>query len=232
MPTLFRRPSIALLSAFAMGAAPFVASPLVSPLAAQEFEGVITIRTDMKSRDGTPSPDVEYMTRAGKLRINVRSPMGSMGIIAAPAEHKMYMLMDAQSIYMEQPLTVDAAEKAAGSVTTPPPTITRTGKKETIAGYECEHVLVAGNPGSTDVCVARGLGPYVPPALGTQLPAWQRALAADGAFPLKVTRSDGTVQLEVTKIEKRKLSPAMFEVPDSYTKMQMPAGRRPPGGAN
>ena len=193
-------------------------------LTAQDFEGVITIRSAVRSRDGSPAPDVEYMTRAGKLRINVRSPMGTMGVIALPAEKKMFVLMDAQSAYMEQPLSFSGRES-----TMPAPSIMRTGKKEMIAGHECEHVLVVGKPDTTDVCVARGLGPYIAPSLGAQMPAWQRALTADGAFPLRVAKTDGTVQMEVTKIEKRKLSPAMFDVPDSYTKMVMPAVRRPPG---
>lgn len=197
------------------------------PLAAQSFEGVITVRTAISMPNGQPSPEIEYMTRAGKLRINVRSPMGSMGIIAAPAEQKMYLLMDAQSMYAEQPLDLSGA----GNSATTAPKITRTGRKETIAGYECEHLLVAGDPGDTDICVTKGLGPYVTPSIGARLPAWQRALASEGAFPLKVTNPAGVVQLEVTKIEKRKLSPAQFEVPDNYSKVAMPAGRRPPGGA-
>lgn len=192
-------------------------------LAAQEFEGVITMRSAALSRDGTPAPEVEYMTRAGKMRINVRSPMGSMGMIASPAEKKMYVLMDAQRSYMEQPLSF--GERVS---TMPAPVLTRTGKKEMIAGHECEHVLVATKSDTTDMCLARGLGPYIAPALGAQMNAWQRALVAEGAFALKVTKPDGTVQMEVTKIEKRKLSPALFEVPDSYTKMDMPM-RRPPG---
>lgn len=213
-------------SAVLMFAATLAQGALSSAMSAQDFEGVITIRTAVPMRDGTPSPEVEYMTRAGKLRLNVRSPMGTMGIIASPAEGKMYMLLDAQSMYMEQPMSLAPRAGAAPLAT---PEITRTGRKETIAGYECEHLLVAGDPGPTDVCVARGLGPYVPPAIGAAMPAWQRALAKDGAFPLKVSRHDGTVQLEVTKIEKRKLSPSLFNVPESYTKMEMPAGRRPPG---
>jgi len=192
-------------------------------LQAQEFEGLITVHMTGTTRDGTQIPDVEYMSRKGMVRLNVRSPMGSIGVIAIPAEKKLYALMDAQSAYMEQPLSFDIA------ATTPAPVVTRTGKKETIAGYECEHILIAGQPGSMDVCMARGLGPFVAAtvALGGQsMPAWQRALLADGGFPLKVIRADGTTQLEVTKIEKKRLSDALFTVPDNYTKMDMPR-RRP-----
>ena len=192
-------------------------------LSAQQFEGTITMRVPAGARNGQPAPDVEYLARGGKLRVNVRSPMGSMAMIALPAEKKLYTLMEAQSAYMEQPLSLDMR----GNANEPAPTITRTGKKETIAGHECEHILIAGpQGGSTDVCMARGLGPFFMASLGAAMPAWQRALTADGGFPLKVTRADGTTQLEVTKIERKKLNDAMFTVPDNYQKMDMPTGRR------
>ena len=56
-------------------------------------------------------------------------------------------------------------------------------------------------------------------------PAWQRMLTADGGFPLKVTMQDGTIPIEVVKIEKKKLASDLFSVPLTYTKMAMP-GRR------
>lgn len=213
----------ALLPAVVM-AASFIPS---SRVAAQAFEGVITVRMGGASRDGTPLPDLEYMARGGKMRLNVKSPMGTLAIIAVPTEKKLYTLLEAQAMYMEQPLTTDLG-KGAATPNTPAPVITRTGKKETIAGYECEHVLIAAGQGSTDVCMARGLGPFLAAGatLGAAaLPAWQRALADDGGFPLKVSRGDGTTQLEVTKIEKRTLPASLFAVPDNYTKMDMP--RRP-----
>ena len=191
-------------------------------LSAQEFEGAITVRVAAGARNGQPAPDLEYLARGGKLRVNVRSPMGSVAMIAVPAEKKLYTLMDAQSVYMEQPLALDVR----GGANEPAPTITRTGRKETIAGHECEHILIAAQGGSMDVCMARGLGPFVMAGLSASMPAWQRALTADGGFPLKVSRADGTTQLEVTKIERKKLNDAMFTVPDNYQKMDMPTGRR------
>ena len=50
-------------------------------------------------------------------------------------------------------------------------------------------------------------------------------LTADGGFPLKVTMQDGTIPIEVVKIEKKKLASDLFSVPLTYTKMAMP-GRR------
>jgi hypothetical protein len=194
-------------------------------LCAQDFEGTITVRM-ATGRNGEAAPDLEYLARGGKVRINARSPMGSMAMIAVPAEKKLYTLLDAQSAYMEQPLSLDGARGSTAN--TPAPTITRTGRKETIAGYECEHILIGGQQGNTDVCMARGLGPFfaATAGIGAAMPAWQRALIADGGFPLKVSRADGTTQLEVTKIERKKLNDALFTVPEHYTKMEMPTGRR------
>ena len=70
-----------------------------------------------------------------------------------------------------------------------------------------------------------GMGAMMGGRGGAAQPAWQRSLAADGGFPLKVTNHDGVVQLEVTKIEQKKLADALFTVPANYSKMDMP--RRP-----
>jgi hypothetical protein len=58
------------------------------------------------------------------------------------------------------------------------------------------------------------------------LAPWQRQLGAE--FPLKVTMADGSVPLEVTTVERKRLSNDLFAVPGSYTKVTMPP-RRPPG---
>ncbi len=218
----------ALMSTVVLAAAP------VAPLSAQTapFEGVITMRV-AGGRAAAQLQDVEYLAHAGKVRMNIASPMGSMGIIGVPAEKKMYMLMGQQRMYVEVPMNADAVPAGNAMVNAPEPKMTRTGKKETIAGYECEHVLVESEQQTADVCMARGLGPFLNAmsAMGSMgrgggaLPGWQRSLAADGAFPLKVTGSDGTVMLEVTKIEKKRLTNALFDVPADYTKMDMP--RRP-----
>ncbi len=204
---------------------------------AQAFEGVITMRMSPMRAGSDGLQEIEYMSHAGKVRVNVKSPMGPMGVIGVPEEKKLYVLIDPQSMYME--ISTDAAAGRAGgaNVNIAEPKITRTGKKETIAGRECEHIIVEMQQETTDVCVARGLGPFMNALSGvggmmgmggrgaSAQPAWQRSLAADGAFPLKVTKPDGTVQLEVTKIEPKKLADALFTVPGNYSKMDMP--RRP-----
>jgi hypothetical protein len=105
-----------------------------------------------------------------------------------------------------------------------------TGKKETIAGYECEHATVEEKTGTTDMCLAKGLGKFLMPnsPMGgnrSSQPDWQAALG--DSFPLRVQQPDGSIAFEVTKIEKKTLEAELFVVPDSYQKMAFPTGRRP-----
>ncbi|MES2521967.1 MAG: DUF4412 domain-containing protein [Gemmatimonadota bacterium] len=231
--TLFLAPLLAL----AVGVSPV-------QVLAQPFEGVITVRMGPGPR-GEPGPEMEYMAKGGNVRMNSVSPLGKVGVVAVPAEGRIYVLLEAQRMYMEQPINgVRAGGRAAGTpgaagagAASPAgakapaaPVLKRTGRKETIAGHECEHVLVSSGQAENDmdVCIARGLGPFVSPASamgGAAMPAWQRALMADGGFPLKVLRTDGKTLLEVTRIERRKLPAASFTVPDDFVKMDRPPGR-------
>jgi hypothetical protein len=89
-------------------------------------------------------------------------------------------------------------------------------------------VTVASAAQTVDICLAKGLGGYVNPLASMQRssePAWQRMLTVDGGFPLKVTMQDGSIPIEVVKIEKKKLATDLFSVPLHYTKMEMPRRR-------
>ncbi len=193
---------------------------------AQPFEGAVTMRMSAKGANGPQLQDIEYLVRNGKVRVSMGGPAGAMALLSVPQEQKVYMLMAAQNAYMEMPIA-----QAASSVAAKTPTeakITRTGRVETVAGYSCEHVTVSSAAQTVDLCMAKGLGGYVNPLASMQRggePAWQTMLAADGGFPLKVTMPDGSVALEVIKIEKKKLANDLFSVPLNYTKMEMPRRR-------
>ena len=139
-------------------------------------------------------------------------------------------------MYMEQPFAPIADATRASQQNTRA-TVTATGKKETIAGYKCEHYLVADADGANvDACVARGLGSFMQAPSGNPMAGgaststndWTGKLGKDG-FPLKVTKGNTTV-MEVTKIEKAPLDPSLFSAPDGWKKFDMPniRGMRPP----
>ncbi len=122
------------------------------------------------------------------------------------------------------------------------PKLMPTGKQETIAGYPCEHWLM-GDQQETDICVAKGLGYFgmgspmerggdslknliFDPKLLTVAaahPEWVKFLQG-GAFPLKLTKQENgktKMTLEVTKIERKSLSDALFTIPPGYKEFNM-----------
>jgi hypothetical protein len=123
-----------------------------------------------------------------------------MAMLAVPREQKLYVLMAAQNAYSEIPMAAATAAATAAAGAVPAEAagdvkVVRTRRRETIAGYACEHVQVTAAAQTTDVCLSTALGRYVNPLesmRGTAAPAWQRAVGGEG-FPLKVTLPDGTV---------------------------------------
>ncbi|GAB1344322.1 DUF4412 domain-containing protein [Gemmatimonas sp.] len=193
---------------------------------AQAFEGSISLRMSGRTPQGSMTQQMEYLVRAGKLRVNMGGQAGGMTMIAVPQEKKLYVLVAAQNAYMEMNLPETAAAVQGANVPAADVKVTRTGRMETVAGLTCEHVEVTSKTGSTDLCLTKALGRFINPLEGMRgaVAPWQQQIANE--FPLKVTMPDGTVPLEVTKVERRRLSNDLFAIPDSYTKMSMPA--RPP----
>lgn len=210
MSRFLRRGAVA--SALAFFVVPVAAS-------AQQFEGVISMRLTGSGPQARIPTDAEYYaSRSGKARLDLVTQMGKAAIIVAPADGKMFMLLDQMSGYVEQDLGTMLDPNAQTNL----PKIVRTGKKETIAGYECEHLTID----ALDVCATTGLGAYL--NVGGNIMArggvqpWQSAMLKENLFPLKVTTPEGVVQLLVTKIEKKAVDPAVFRVPANYSKIALP----------
>ena len=150
------------------------------PLAAQAFEGVITVKIAGRgtTRGEAIAPQlVEFLSRGARgTRVNITGPMGSMSLLNLPAEKKLFMLLDARSMYVEVPLSEDGLPVATPNI--PVPKITRTGKLETIAGYSCEHILIETENETNNVCMTKGLGAFINLSGGMGLknaPSWQRS---------------------------------------------------------
>ncbi|MDQ6612770.1 MAG: DUF4412 domain-containing protein [Gemmatimonadota bacterium] len=183
--------------------------------------------------------DIEYMTRRGKVRIS----LGGVGaaspgaVIYVPDEGLVYTIFPAASMYMQSTIAelTPPAANAGDSVRATrrdmiarTPVVTHTKQFELIAGHRCEHITVQAGTDKTDICMAKGLGAFIMPGILGQNQAWQTATDAANGFPMKVQQADGTVMIEVTKVERKALSESLFSVPESYSKMPDPT-RRPPG---
>lgn len=179
------------------------------------FEGSITARMDNST--------ATFSMKGDQFRMDISS--GGMGgyLLRDMTKNTGVMVMPSQKMYME---ISQGAIESQGHKT---PDLKWTGRTETIAGQQCEHVILTGDDGTYDVCAAKGMGtfPMVNSQMGRSREAmatWQR-LGRD-VFPLKVTKGSET-QFEVIKIEKKSLDDAFFKLPEGFTKMESGRGRRP-----
>ncbi|HEY4130855.1 MAG TPA: DUF4412 domain-containing protein, partial [Gemmatimonadaceae bacterium] len=207
----------------AIGAVAF-ASVAFAPQAQAQFEGTITMH--MNSQRGT-GEDMVWSIKNNRARMDINSGRAVMYMLRQG--DKATIVMPQQKMYVEQsiPATLAQATKN-GSVKTGDVEVT--GKKETIAGYECEHVITTDEQGGKyDVCLAKGLGTFMMPSnpMGRgasdngPMAAIMRKL--DGAtFPLRVQKvGSAAPELEVTKIDKKSLDDSMFSVPTDFKKFDM-----------
>ena len=197
------------------------------PLAAQSFEGTITMT--IVSDNGAAHP-MSFMLRGGKIRFDVGG--GQMTVVTEPAAQRMMVIVNAQKMYTESSFAgaVASIQQQAGGKN---PAIVRTGKMDVVAGYKCEHVTVTDDDGGlVDSCLSSELGGFrMPTASNPMSPqreaGWLTQLGATN-FPLKVTKGGKTI-MEVTAIEKKSLDPALFTAPAGYQSFAMPSmPRKPP----
>ena len=167
-----------------------------------------------------------------------------VGLIVDPPAKKAYALITAQrnAIVVDFEKIKDMAEQMRttmrpqapamrGAPSAPPapselPKIDKTGKKDKVAGYECEEWKITTKDTHVDVCMA-GISWIDLTPLGTASPELAfAAVAADGAhFPLRVAFFDEKGKLamraEATKIDKKKLDNANFVVPPGFTVVEL-----------
>jgi hypothetical protein len=194
-----------------------------------QFEGIITFKT---AAGGGPEQNVQYSVKGTKIRMDMTVGPGMQVYSLFDGDTKtMDMVLPQRNMYMEQ--SVDAAQAQQNAAPQKKADIQWTGKKETIAGYECEHATITDDTGGqTDVCIAKGLGTFMSMGRGgmggmrrggpPQGGGWESHV--QGGFPLKVQKG-GDVIMEVTSIEKKSLDASLFTIPSGFQKMGMPMGR-------
>lgn len=109
--------------------------------------------------------------------------------------------------------------------------IKKTGKKETILGYECEEIIVESEEGVTHLWGTEKLGEIYGTMMksfsemggqdGDDPMGWNKEIAKLRMFPLKVVSKEENkivMTQEVTRIEPKKMSPSAFDVPKDYEK--------------
>jgi len=201
------------------------------------FEGEITMSTTGRAGSGGPTTMV-FGIKSPKVRIDASggvsdNPMLAQGasvIVDAPTK-KAYALVPAakQAIVIDFEKAKALGARPAAGAPSDAPKIDKTGKKEVVAGYECEVWKVSSKSGRADMCVAEGIKWIDLADLAMASPELGVAAAAGEAnhFPLRLVSFDAnnvqTAQMEATKIEKKKLDDARFVVPADYAVVDMSA---------
>ncbi len=217
-------------SAAAQAAATTPATPLGN------FEGEIDVLAK-STENPKPIPPLNLLIKAGKVRMDIPEgmsagqQMGKSYLIATPGDKKVYIVSDTQKQVVsldvaalgDQFKHMNPAAAAAPSKPTTPPTITKTGKMETVAGRSCEDWNIVSSDGEHGIaCVStEGVSWLDLPSLGAhEDQAWMRQLFDGQHMPLKFVgyKKDGTEDgsLEVTKIEAKPVADALFQLPPSY----------------
>ena len=197
----------------------------VDLLEGQPFQGRIRMQLRMTGGAEAALQAAEYYVKGERARLELPGVMGGVALLVTSGAPRMTVLMAAQRRFAESAMpTADPATSAAGT-----PRIIRTARVETIAGLRCEHVEVASEGQVADLCLTTALGrltmnPMEAMGRASGGSTWQRALGPD-EFPLRVTLPDGTVGLEVTAVERKRLPADLFSVPLEYSRMEPPTRR-------
>lgn len=199
--------------------------------AAQSFEGRITATM--------AGNEVVIFSKGGKSRMEMSASGMPMTMIMDYQGGAIVTLMPGQRMFMRMDVKQIERAMRSASDTAGPPKYTRTGRRETIAGVGCEHILFEAKQGKQmDVCAAQGMGFFGGGggmgSRGPGVPAGYEQMMRefkDGFFPLKMEMIEGTKRTQimlVKTVERQRVDAAQFEVPAGFTEMKMPAV--PPGG--
>jgi hypothetical protein len=187
------------------------------------FEGDITLHT---TRPGAAAQDMVVRAKGDKLRFDTPGPDGkTTSAVYDPSTNKLVMIMDAQKAYMDMDFSAPNAKPNTNPQTS---AVDKTGKSETIAGYDCEDWTVKDPSGKrTEVCMAEGLAFFDLEGVRSGGGAsWNKDLRDKKYFPLRSVEYDKdgkeVSRSEVTKIDPKKLDDALFCVPKDYARVPTP----------
>jgi hypothetical protein len=166
------------------------------------------------------------------------APSGPMGGMIFNAEtKKAYVIMPERKMYLE--LSETTFEKTADHFKDMKYEIVRTGKTDTVAGYQCEIFQTKSKETGkihSEACAAKGLanmGAFMglnrSNAVSGDFSKEVRQIIKEGYFLLRMVRRDDDgsekMRMEATSVEKKKLDNSLFTPPADYTKLDMNAMR-------
>jgi hypothetical protein len=217
------------------------------------MEGAIEVAIEDKKKVGD-NINLHVEVKPDNLRVDFPQPVpgkkseldsiGTGYAVMKAAEKKIFVVLDKQKqvilIDLNKPPTVPGAAGAGGAkpgaggatAEADAPKVTKTGKTETVAGYDCEDWDIQSKDGSkATVCMAKaftfmnlalpglsGFGQMVPGG-GGQLGLMAQLFS--GNLPLKMVAFDKVgapvAEVKATKIDKKTIDDSRFTTPPTYT---------------
>ena len=174
----------------------------------------------------TPAPDDQ---KAAAATAQLQS-LFNFASIVDPDAQKIYILIPSQKMYYEHPLTDQKTQKTKTGETDFKPT----GRTDTIAGRSAAEYANTTSKGTySEIWVTKDLGSFRMTTAGpggkiADQTAWQKYLADNNLFPLRVLQYDkkgGKLisQLDVTQIEQTPQPDDLFTLPPDYKKFSIGA---------
>lgn len=219
---------------------------LFACLASAVFADMTVVQT-LKS-DLTPGQDQKNATmtmtvKGQKARIDL--PASQMSSIIDLKEGKMYTLMHQQKQIMV--ISLDELKKAADmsaqtQAGSTKPSVTKTGKAETIKGYRCSQYEITGtgqNPATMrcwiteDVSDAemepfRSFGGRMGGFLGFDAAQKPKGMIIRSESKINIAGRDIASKSEVQSIKREPVADSVFTIPADYQMMELPAFTPPP----
>ena len=211
----------------------------VGAKAAGSFEGEVDMK--MSHMNAGETSDLKYFIKGHKVRTQMEAKNGYNGSgIFDWKTDQMTLLMDKQKMYMVSQLHPEKFSYGKDHHFK----MTKTSRSENILGYNCRQWVYKSDQGNGKVWFTTGIGSWWGAEMVAQsekIPSEQKALVSmvvsQKLFPMKweMDEKSGNPKsgMEVVKVEKRSLSPGLFEVPAGYKKFDMGAVMsRGSGGEN
>jgi hypothetical protein len=199
--------------------------------AQDKFEGEIKMKITSEDEQKQPT-DLSFLIKEGITKIITAKEEGKVYVIINQIDKKIDIIMNKNNMYMELPM--DSTRLKSGLDTARinriKESITKTGNKKTILGYECEEFLIKDDERIINMWVTKAIIPFMgfgnPRGKGSFNNKIEELTSNFQGFPMEltVTLEDGTVKekMEVTSIERKTLDKSEFEIPAGYKKLDMP----------
>ncbi len=212
---------------------------IIAPAFAQ-FEGLIDLKMDVADHDSTRQALYSMLVKKDMVSAKITAPgvEDQPGAFIFRGDKKLLWIVDDNSKqYVEIPLNdsgIQVPANLGGVKSGLQPKLQRTGRKQTLLGYECDEWLSVSESESTRIwgteklsSVFQGLAQSFGQlgSLTQEASAgWDAELTKMNLFPLKIVSSkDGKLlaSQEVTKIEAREIAPKSFEPPTGYERQSL-----------